>query len=705
MKKVKVVGQFLKTECGLCCAAMISRYYGRYVSLEELREYQQIGRDGLNATQLRDLLIWLGFDCKIYRCKREHLPAIPLPAIAFWENSHYVVIEKVKGNRVYVVDSGAGREIVSLEEFEQLFSGLMFCPKPSDRFEKRARGRSIWWDYTFLLAKNKTLIGASLLLSLLAYIISTIVPMMVQKIIDEPSSGIESLILIGTAALLGYAVSYSISTLFSVIIKSRIYKSFFALAMKKMAKSDIRYFLLRPIGVISYNLDCIDTINDSYSVLMVNTLISAGAVVILSIFFAVNSLLLFLVLLLLLVLAFIGLRLSNNRVVRLNQTEISSRSQLKAKQYEFIGSICELKTYGMEDQSYSEWENSFFDSVKKNLQKSRSEAFYSSLTAILTLILPLIILLAAFYMVTTNLITMGTAISLYSLSTIISTFALNLFSSINSFHTMENLTERVEDLLLHPEEKSGTKKLNDISTIQLNHVSFRYHKHAPLVLKDVTMTIEKGKKIAIVGGSGSGKSSIAKLLIKMYDATEGSILFDGTPAEELDNKTLRHVIGCVSQDSKLLSKSIFKNICMLSDSISVEDFENACKTAQIYEDIMRMPMKAETLVSETGSDISGGQKQRIILARTLMANPQILLLDEATSALDSVTEHAIFQALNKLGKTLIVIAHRLSTVADADYIYVMKDGCLVEEGTHETLMAQQGEYYSLYQCGMEERDQ
>ena len=145
--------------------------------------------------------------------------------------------------------------------------------------------------------------------------------------------------------------------------------------MKKMAKSDIRYFLLRPIGVISYNLDCIDTINDSYSVLMVNTLISAGAVLILSIFFAINSLPLFLVMILLLLLAFIGLHMSNNRVVRLNQTEISSRSQLKAKQYEFIGSICELKTYGVEDQSYSEWEKSFFDSVKKNLQKSRSEAF------------------------------------------------------------------------------------------------------------------------------------------------------------------------------------------------------------------------------------------------------------------------------------------------------------------------------------------
>lgn len=702
MKKIKVVSQFLKTECGLCCAAMISQYYGRHVSLEELREFQQPGRDGISGKQLRDVFDWLGFDCKIYRCKREHLPAIPLPAIAFWENAHYVVIEKAKGNRVYIVDPGAGRVIVSLEEFDRLFSGLMFCPKPSERFEKRAPGRSVWWDYTFLIAKNKLLIAFALLLSLLAYIISTVVPTMVQTIIDAPSSGINLLILIGGAALLGYAVTYTVSTLFSVVVKSRIYKSFFSLAIKKLGKSDFRYFLLRPLGVISYNLDCIDTINDSYSALMVNTLISAGAVVILSVFFAISSFRLFLVLTLLLLLSFVGLRLSNNRVVRLNQSEISSKSSLKGKQYEFISSICELKAYGKEDMFYSEWEKSFFDFVKKNLQKNQSDAFYTSITAVLTLILPLAILLAGFYMVTVDLITMGTAISLYSLSTIISSFALNLFSSVNSFRTMENLTARVEDIIIRQEEKSGPKKLEDISRIQLDHVSFRYDKHAPLVLKDVSMTIEAGKKIAIVGGSGSGKSSIAKLLIKMYEPTEGRILFNGTDSKELENKSLRHILGYVGQDGTLLGRSVMSNLIMLAEDYTQEEVEEVCRRTKIYDDIMSLPMKAETIVTDSGSVFSGGQKQRIILARALMAKPKILLLDEATSALDSITEHQVYEELKKLGLTMVVIAHRLSTVADADYIYVMKDGCVVEEGNHDTLMQKGGEYYALYQCGTNE---
>jgi ABC-type bacteriocin/lantibiotic exporter with double-glycine peptidase domain len=702
MKKIKVVSQFLKTECGLCCAAMISQYYGRSVSLEELRDYQQPGRDGISGKQLSTLLEWLGFDCKIYRCKREHLPAIPLPAIAFWEGSHYVVIEKTKGSRVYIVDPGAGRVIVSLEEFDQLFSGLIFCPKPSERFEKRAPGRSLWWNYTFLLAKNKLLIASVLLLSLLAYVISTVVPMLVQKIIDAPTTEMNPLILIGGAALLGYAIAYTVSTLFSVVVKSRIYKSFFSLAMEKLGKSDFRYFLMRPLGVISYNLDCIDTINDSYSVLMVNSLISGGAVVILSIFFAVSSLRLFWVMALLLLLSFIVLRLSNNRVVRLNQSEISSRSRLKGKQFEFLSSICELKAYGREDTFYSEWEKSFADSVKKNLQKSRSEAFYNSLTAVLTLVLPLVILLAAFYMVSADRITMGTAISLYSLSTIVSSFAMNLFSSVNSFRTMGNLTDRVKDIVFHPEEKSGDKKPEDISKIQLDHVSFRYDKHAPLVLKDVSMTIEKGKKIAIIGGSGSGKSSIAKLLIKMYAPAEGKILFDGTDSESMDNKALRHIFGYVGQDGTLLGRSILDNLVMLAEDYTQDQVDEVCKITRIYDDIMGLPMKAATMVAEKGSVFSGGQKQRIILARALMSKPKILLLDEATSALDSITEHQIFDELNKLGLTLVVIAHRLSTVADADHIYVMKDGRVVEEGTHDALMQKGGEYFALYQCGANE---
>ena len=702
MKKIKVVSQFLKTECGLCCAAMISQYYGRYVTLEELRDFQQPGRDGITGKQLRDIFDWLGFDCKIYRCKREHLPAIPLPAIAFWQGSHYVVIEKLKGSRVYIVDPGAGRLIVTLEEFDQLFSGLIFCPKPSERFEKRAPGRSVWWDYTFLLAKNKLLIASALILSLLAYIISTVVPMMVQTIIDDPGSGIQLLILIGAAALFGYAITYTVSTLFSVIVKSRIYKSFFSIAMKKLGSSDFRYFLLRPLGIISYNLDCIDTINDSYSALMVNTLISTGAVVILSVFFALSSFRLFLVLALLLLLSFLGLRLANNRVIRLNQSEISSKSALKGKQFEFLSSICELKAYGKEGTFFSEWEKSFFDFVKRNLQKGRSEAFYTSLSAVLTLILPLVILLAGFYMVSVDLITMGTAISLYTLSTIISSFALSLFSSINSFRTMGNLTDRVEDIIIHPEEKSGTQKLDDISKIQLDHVSFRYDKHAPLVLKDISMTIAAGEKIAIVGGSGSGKSSIAKLLIKMYAPTEGKILFDGMDSDDVENKSLRHILGYVGQDGTLLGRSIMSNLIMLAEDYTQEEVEEVCKVAHIYDDIMSLPMKAETIVAEKGSVFSGGQKQRIILARALMAKPKILLLDEATSALDSITEHQIYDELKKLGLTMVVIAHRLSTIADADRIYVMKDGCIVEEGTHDELMQRGGEYFALYQCGKNE---
>lgn len=681
---------------------MISRYYGRYVSLEELREYQQVGRDGISAKHLVDMLQWLGLECKIYRCKAEHLPAIPLPAIAFCENAHYVVIERRKKDKVYINDPGAGREIVTLEEYEQMFSGVMFCPKPGANFTQKKPERSVWWDYAFLLTRNKYLIMGTLLLSLLSYVVSTAVPMMIQVIIDSPGASSNLLLLGGLAALLGYGLTHAMSSLLNVFIKSRIYHSFFSLCMKKLSKSEFQYFLLRSLGGIIYNLDCIDTLNDSYSVVMVNSLVSAGAVIVLSVFFALRSMVLFAILTLLLTASYFLLRMANNRVIQLNQSEISSKSKLKGKQYEFVSSIGDLKAYGMEDYFYSEWESAFLKTVRKNLQKGRSEALYSSLSAVLSLVLPLTVLLASFYLVSAQVLTMGTAISLYSLATIISSFAISFFSSVNSFHTMGNMTDRIRDLVSQPTEKSGETKIEDVSRIELRHVSFRYDKHAPYVLKDVSLSIEKGKKIAIVGGSGSGKSTIAKLLIKMYEPTEGTVLYDGIPAEDLENKTLRHMVGSIPQSGKIFHTSILRNIAILAEHYTMEDFVEACKKAQIYEDICKLPMKEETLVSETGSDISGGQKQRILLARALMANPKVLLLDEATSALDTVTEQAIFDELNRLRKTLIVIAHRLSTVRDADCIYVMKDGRIVESGTHEQLMALRGEYYELYQCGAKE---
>ena len=382
----------------------------------------------------------------------------------------------------------------------------------------------------------------------------------------------------------------------------------------------------------------------------------------------------------------------------MGQLEISSRSELRGKQYDFVSAIEILKVTGIADRFYQNWDKAFSSAVSKNYAVNKAQAIYNSLSAVFTLMIPLTILVISFAFSALGRISVGQAVSLYSVSTIITSFALSFFSSVNSIELLRNYFARITDAITPKPEDTGSRSPEKIDCIELKNVSFRFNKTAPLVLKDVSMRFEKGKKTAIVGASGCGKSTIASLLIKLYQPTEGTILYDGVPGEELENRHLRQIVCCVPQDGSLFNRSVKENITLFSDNYTTEEILSACRAAEIYDDLMKMPMKLETPLSDIGSNISGGQKQRIFLARALLKKPEFLILDEATSALDSKTEQAIYEMLNQGQYTQIVIAHRLSTITDADRIYVMKEGRLVEDGTHEQLMELRGEYYSLY-CG------
>ena len=299
--------------------------------------------------------------------------------------------------------------------------------------------------------------------------------------------------------------------------------------------------------------------------------------------------------------------------------------------------------------------------------------------------------------------TVGTAVSLYSIATVITSNAIDMVSSANQFELFKLYLERIKDIVAQPDESNGSIEIKDINLIEFKNVSFRYNTHSPLVLKNINMKFEKGKKIAIVGGSGSGKSSIAKLLIQLYPPSEGSIIYDDVIFSELDKTALRKCISMVPQDGTIFNRSIMENITLLADDCSEEDITATCKAMQIYDDIIAMPMKFDTILSDIGTNISGGQKQRLILARMLLAKPHFIVMDEATSSLDSITEQLVFSELSRLGLTQIIIAHRLSTIEDADNIYVLKDGEIVEEGQHHALMQRRGVYYELYQSSQQNK--
>ena len=231
----------------------------------------------------------------------------------------------------------------------------------------------------------------------------------------------------------------------------------------------------------------------------------------------------------------------------------------------------------------------------------------------------------------------------------------------------------------------------------MDNISFRYNPNAPYVLKNISLEIKQGQKIAFVGQSGSGKSTLMKLILGLYKPTSGSLYYNDVNISDIAHESIRKQCGMVPQDNTLFNKSILENITMGREDISMEQVIESCKIAEILDEINEMPMGFNTIISDMGMNISGGQRQRIVLARAIVNRPSLLIFDEATSSLDSVNERKIYNNIYSKDCTRIIIAHRLTTIADADYIYVLSDGNVVEQGTHEELFTMNGEYSRLYQ--------
>lgn len=697
LKKIKYIPQFMQTECGLCCIVMIANFHNHYITLSDLRDYQQPGRDGVSAKHLCKILDWIQFDYKVYKCGVPAIPQLRLPAIAFCENSHFVVVEQVTSKKITVVDPAMGRVIFAHNEFEAVFSGILICPYPKRDIKLKTKPPNEWHQFLSLISSNKAVLLGGLGFSLLAYVTSLAIPILIQRIIDSQDSIHATLMLAAFLTLFGYAFSFLTNSLLGVILKTNLYADFFRHAFKKITKLDYSYFENRALGSITYNLDCIDVINDFYATRLINFFISVGACVVLCLYIFVTSYPIFIILIFLLsVLSFL-LFLSNQYVMQLSQTEINSKEKLRELQTEYIDSVSSIKLCGLENTFFEQWLNNFNKTLSKTKKRSVSQALYSTIASVLQVMLPVTILLFGLFRVSQSVMTVGSAISLYSLSSIIVTNVVEIIYTTNQFELTKLYLDRIKDIVMQPDEANGNVLVDDIGCIRLENVSFKYNLHSPLVLHDINMRFEKGKKIAIVGSSGSGKSTIAKLLLQLYSPTSGNIFYDQVSAKMIDKTALKKIIGMIPQDGAVFNKSILDNLTLLCKDYSYEKVEHICRAMYIHEEIQAMPMKYDTIISDIGSNISGGQKQRLILARTLLSDVSVLVLDEATSSLDSVTEQAIFNSLRSLHCTQIIIAHRLSTIVDSDYIYVLNQGTVIEEGTHEELMDIKGMYYKLYQ--------
>jgi ABC-type bacteriocin/lantibiotic exporter with double-glycine peptidase domain len=376
--------------------------------------------------------------------------------------------------------------------------------------------------------------------------------------------------------------------------------------------------------------------------------------------------------------------------------EVEAKSQ--SYQVEMLTGIQTLKSFGVEHQAVQRFSELFVNVLNVSLRRGRLTAWVDALNGSLRMAAPLVLLSFGALQVLAGKMTLGTMMGLNALAGALLVPLSNLVSTGSQLQLLGSYVERIDDVFDTPPERDPAKPGQPAKLkggIELERVAFRYAATAPLVVKDVSVRIEPGQFVAIVGRSGAGKSTLANLLLGLYLPTSGRVLYDGADLAGLDLQSVRSQMGVVPQEPAFFSTTLRANIALRDPTLPLEPIVEASRLARLHEDIMSMPMGYDTPLVDRGASLSGGQRQRLALARALVHSPAVLLLDEATSALDAITESRVQEALASLSCTRIVIAHRLSTVVDADLILVMDEGQLVEAGSHEELLLRRGSYSEL----------
>ncbi|SFL42504.1 ABC-type bacteriocin/lantibiotic exporter, contains an N-terminal double-glycine peptidase domain [Lachnospiraceae bacterium KH1T2] len=710
LSKVPYIEQMQQTECGLCCLAMLLRYYKSNETLAEIREEMDVGRDGLKMSQMYKYIQNRKFYSKVFSCGISGLKKLPLPAIIFWENQHYVVLEKVADKKITIVDPATGRVSLSYSDFADSYSNVAMVIVPTDEFTPKKGKRHIWNSVVKEIVFKRALFYITALISLISYGFQLLLSVLVQWIFDNnayygKTHGIEYELFIVFGAGLIFAVATFMRKQSQMMLQMEIDKHLTESTFKKMLKLPYQFFERRTNGDLLFRLNCLSVIRDLLSDNVMNGIIQFGFIIIIAIYMAIHSTTLLLISILIFMLNGIFIVLMRKKIIEANQVQIMENTKLQSLQVETVQSIFNIKTAGIENQFFSNWLSKYCMGMKAYQIKSKIFNIYTTVLSIFQILGPFLILLVGLSIAEQNKMTTGEAIACYSLSITLFSSAVALFHMWNDFILASSYLERVNDILHAEEEKEPEKQIeiSEINTFEFNNVSFTYAKSTPTILKNINLKVKKGEKIAIVGKSGSGKSSLIKLMLGLYTPSQGEIIVNKVNLNDINKTSFRKSIGIVPQDIYLFNKSILENIRMNNEDISLEEVMEAAKIAQIHDEIENMPMKYHTVVSNMGANLSGGQRQRIVLARAIVSKNSFMILDEATSSLDNINEKKIADYFKKNGCTQVVIAHRLSTIQDADRIIVLDNGEIVEEGTHDELIKLNGIYAELVSKQKNER--
>ncbi|MBS3776513.1 MAG: peptidase domain-containing ABC transporter [Bacteroidales bacterium] len=700
------------TDCGAACLASIASHYRLKLPISRIRQMAGTDKKGTNVLGLLRAAEKLGFTAKGVKGKMESIPKIPLPAIAHVIVDkvlhHYVVIYKATDKAVEIMDPREGKmNKLSKREFAEQWTGVLVLMVPNEDFRKMNMKVSNFARFLFLLSPHKSILLQALFGAIIYTLLGLSTAIYIQKITDhvlvDGNRNLLNLLSLAMVFILFFQIFIGVTkTIFTLQTGQKIDARLIMGYYKHLLKLPQRFFDTMRVGeIISRINDAVKIrhfINDTLITLIVNIFIILFAFGLMFIYNWKLALIVAIILPLYLLTYSITNRLNKKqeRKIMVNGAEVESQL------VESLNSVKTIKQFGLENHTNLKTETRFVNLLRSIYTSGLNSVFSSNTSEFLNRSFTIILLWVGSYFVIDRLITPGELLSFYALIGYFTGPAIALVGMNKTIQNALIAADRLFEIMdLEREEESNQMELtgNMTGDIQFENISFSYGTRID-VFKDFNLTIEKGKITAIIGESGSGKSTLTYLVQKLYPLNEGVIRIGQYNIQYISTQSLRNLIGVVPQQLNIFSGNVTENIAVGETEPDMEKVIRVCSQLKLIEFIEQLPNGFHTWLGENGATLSGGQKQRLAIARALYKEPEILILDEASSNLDSEAEYHVKQTVHHLrdqGKTVILIAHRLSTLAGADTIVVLEKGRVTEQGSHEALYDKKGRYYQLWQ--------
>ena len=712
MKSSTLIKQHDMRDCGAACLASVAGHYGLQLPIAKIRQLCHTDKRGTNALGLIQGLEQMGFNAKGVKASLENLPQAPLPAIAhtiFKEQyQHYVVIYKIYKGKISVMNPAYGKiETYTTEEFAKIWTGVLILLEPNEYFEQRNEKTGLYQRFYQLIQPHRSILLQALVGAIFYTLLGLSTSIYIQKITDyvlvDGNRRLLNLLSVIMIVLLLFQIFLgAMKSVLTLQTGQKIDKYLILGYYKHLLKLPQRFFDTMRVGeIISRVNDAVKIrtfINDVSIQIVVNVFIVLFSFALMFTYYWKLALIVALV-----IPFYLGIYVITNWLnKKVERRMMEESAELESHLVESLNAVKTIKQFGAEIYANNKTDIHFSTLLKTIYKSVLNDLFSDNTSEFISRIFTIVLLWVGAGYVIDREITPGELLSFYALIGYFTSPVSQLIDMNKSIQNALIASDRLFEIMdLEQEEVTDKIELTaeQIGNINFENVTFSYGSRRE-VFKDFSCVIEKGKTTAIVGESGSGKTTLATLIQNLYPVNSGRITIGDYEVQYLSHYSLRTLIGVVPQQIDLFSGNVIENIAFGEDFPDMQRVIDLTKQLGILSFIEQLPNGFQTHLGENGSQLSGGQRQRIAIARALYKNPEILILDEATSSLDTDSEQVIQATLNELkrtGKTLIVIAHRLSTIAHSDIILVLKNGQLIEQGTHQELLARETTYKAMWE--------